>query len=173
MDDRWREVTMSTDDGLKERSMEWKLRRRGRLSVFLPPVALVTVMTGATPAGPTGRDAPPILTSLGVTREDGTPLGVIGGRERFRLQAPPGKAFREVVWMIEGAIAKQEVSADRGFVNTPLPNPLRMRPPEDATESIVEFYWNGLGGHHSIRVTAVYPDGSAGTPDGFSIPSRD
>jgi hypothetical protein len=164
---------MSTDEALKDRIMELRLRRRDRLSVFLLPVVLVTVMTGATHAGLNGRDARPILTSLGVTREDGTPLGVIGGRERFRLQAPPGKAFREVVWMIEGAIAKQEVSADRGFVNTPLPNPLRMRPPEDATESIVEFYWNGLGGHHSIRVKVVYTDGSAGTPDGFSIPSKD
>ena len=125
-------------------------------------------MAGGTPHGPSGAEVRPVLTSLGVTREDGTPLGVIGGRERFRLQAPEGKAFREIVWKIEGAIAKQEVSLNRGFVNTPLPNPLVVRPPEDSTESIVEFYWGAAGGRHSIGVTACYTDGTIGNPAGFS-----
>ena len=136
---------------------------------MLTAAALALLLAGP---GPRSREARPILTSLGVTRPDGTPVGVVGGRERFRLQAPPGLVFREVVWEIEGAIAKQEVGAERGFVNTPLPRPLVSRPAGDATESIVAFFWDGTA-RHSIRVRATYTDGTTATPDGFSPPTRD
>jgi hypothetical protein len=152
--------------------MEERIRRRYRPALLLTAV-LALAMGGAMPPGLSGQDARPVLTSLGITREDGMPLGVIGGHERFRLQAPPGKAFRKIVWEIEGAIAKQEVSAERGFVNTPLPNPLVVRTPADTTESIVEFYWDGSGGQHSIRVTASFTDGTVGKPEGFSPPTKD
>jgi hypothetical protein len=172
MDDRSREAATMADVGSRDRSREGRIRRSYRTALFLP-AALALTMVGPTAPDSSGQDARPVLTSFGITREDGTPSGVIGGRERFRLQAPPGKAFREIVWEIAGAIASQEVSSDRGFVNTPLPNPLVVRPPEDATESIVDFYWNGAGGEHSIRVTAFYTDGTVGTPEGFSPQTKD
>ena len=138
--------------------------------------ALAAFSTGSDDSTPKGRSVPvplPILTSLGVTKENGAPVGVIGGREQFRVQAPAGKTFRSLSWKITGTIGKYEVRFNQNPLVSPLPIPTTIMTPADTTESVVEFHWDGSGGPHSIEVTAVYTDGTIGTPERFSPPIPD
>lgn len=106
----------------------------------------------------------PDLTSLGVTDDDGRPIGVVGGGERYRLQAPPGRSFRAVTWEIRGAIADQTFTEEEGRT-TSFPCPRIVHFPGGATESIAEFFY-GLD-ETSVRVTALYTDGTAAVATGF------
>jgi hypothetical protein len=134
-----------------------------RPTIALAFVSLLTCSTVLTRAA--GADPPPILTCLEQTL-------VVGGHNVLRLQAPPGKTFRAVVWEIEGTIANQAIDR-HGFRNTPLPCPLIDRPPGDATESIVSFYLDARPGNHSIGVTVEYTDGTVEMPVELSDPTPD
>jgi hypothetical protein len=118
------------------------------------------------PEGVGGVDLP-ILTFLGTIGTNGRPVGVIGGPAGFRLQAPAGKTFREVVWEVEGAMLDLTMTEHGGAIVTPLPDPYIVPPSADGTESVIQFYWDATPGDRVIDVTAFYTDGSVGKPDGI------
>ena len=117
-------------------------------------LALIVMSVPLQAAGGTS----PVLTSLGATDDNGRPIGVAGGGECYRLQAPPGRTFRAITWGIRGAIADQTFTEEEGRT-TSFPCPRIVHFPGGATESIAEFFYGR--DETSVRVTALYTDGTA------------